>query len=99
MKAQRSAPHPRKVEHKTRPPGTALTPRGGGGGRLSGRQSIPILTQTEGNKSSLIPSGPSLAAWQSPESAAGTTRQLVACSGSPDPGVPALWDHRPKPGG
>ena len=54
---------------------------------------------TEGNKSSLIPSGPSLTAWQSPESVAGNSRQLVACSGSPDPGVSALWEHRPKQGG
>lgn len=92
----REMPHPPKADRRPAPARgcPSLTPRGG---RLSGRKSIPILTQTEGNKGPLIPSSPSLPAWQSPVSAVGT-RQLVACSGSPDPGVPALWEHRPKLG-
>lgn len=64
-------------------------------GGLRGRKSIPILTQTEGNKSPLISSCPSLPAWQQPRA---HSLQLAACSGAQNPGVPALWEHRPKLG-
>lgn len=50
------------------------------GGRLRGRKSIPILTQTEGNKSPLIPSRPSRPAWQQPRA---HSLQLAACSRAP----------------
>lgn len=67
----REMPHPPKADRRPAPARgcPSLTPRGG---CLSGRKSIPILTQTEGNKGPLIPSSPSLPAWQSPESAVGT---------------------------
>lgn len=60
---QRNAPKEadRRPAH---PRGTALsfTPRG----LLRGRKSVPILTQTEGNKSALMPSLPALPVWQRP---------------------------------